>query len=189
MVICYRCGLPRHYASKCANPKQIPHRHYIKLDPDDIFYTQGRIPDTWDDTGESILLLVRDLIFGMHPDDVPIIRVLRGDDGYNYSLDNRRLWSFRMAKRLGARLDKGLVTVEDADPELWKEASQKMRIHPPVVEWSEVVVWPRALWPPLILSYVESDAEDIPSPSAEVENGVSSNLAPSMSCSIWKRCQ
>ena len=96
----------------------------VRMDPQDIRYTQNSISSRFGDER-----LVDDMIKGLKngsitPDDVPAIRIFKGDDGYVYSLDNRRLYAFKKAgmREINAEL------VDTTDIKIIKEIRKKF--HP-----------------------------------------------------------
>jgi hypothetical protein len=88
------------------------------MDPDNIRYTQSSIRNRFSD-GRSVYSAVKNLIRErIEVYDFPTIRVAYFDDSW-WSLDNRRLWTFKMAE---------LRSIPVKKVELTKNEFHKMRV-------------------------------------------------------------
>lgn len=72
---------------------------YPNLDTSEIRYTQNSISQYFPNFDNySVYDLDEDLRDGqVDIEDIPYIRVVEDEDGYYWSLDNRRLWAFKEA--------------------------------------------------------------------------------------------
>lgn len=96
--------------------ESVPHIIEEKyIDPYKIFFSQDSIARVFRNH-QSVNETAKKLVGGeLKPDDFPNIQVVRRSDGLHYTLDNRRLYAFRIARRYRVILKvKVLVLKEEA---------------------------------------------------------------------------
>ncbi|PKK67945.1 hypothetical protein RhiirC2_867549 [Rhizophagus irregularis] len=118
---------------------------FVEVDPRQILYSQCCIkpnftPKKKGEEGRRVEDTITSLVNGRtSPKEIKPIRVWTCSNGKKHSLDNRRLYAFKEAIKLGAAID--TVTVEDANKRknLLKELKWKMK-HYPSKDWSTIEI-------------------------------------------------